>query len=197
MISILATSVAMSDTLQVICKTGGNTLQIMLSIIAAIVSISMFIVAWVTFREHNRPYITFNIEADLDGNQIFYFVRNTGIRGARDVKIHINPTPKPYGTVKSPKDKDRDEFNYAFLAPDQTIRTVFDYGNRRYPKNGKQPDIDSFHISITYRYNKRIFKEEYDCDISYLQHIINPPTQASSITVNRKRSGTSNHIRDI
>lgn len=96
------------------------------------------------------------------------------------MEISISPMPKSYALAKSTKHKDRDKFIYAFLAPSQTIRTVFDKGLHRY-YDGHIPDTDVFDISITYKYKNRNFKDNYKCDISYLRHIIYPSTPTTPI----------------
>lgn len=147
------------------------------SIYALVTSIRSLLVSRRAFEEENRPYVTFNIENELEGKIIFFFVRNTGIRGAHNVKIRIKPAPKSYALADNPRHKDRDEYCFTFLAPNQTIRTFFDHMTHRYPE-GKKPDIEVFDVSITYSYGDREFKDEYVCDTSYIYHIVRPSTSS-------------------
>lgn len=146
-----------------------------------IASGSMLIAAialWVTsraFYEHNRPYLTFNIEGLLQPGMIFFYIRNTGIRGAQNVKIKLDPTPKSYALQKIPEHSDRSLFEFSFIAPNQTIRTFFDHGVHRY-ENGSKPENDKFSISVSYQYLKRNFSDNYDVDISYLSYICDSST---------------------
>ncbi len=130
---------------------------------------------WVTrlaFLENNRPYVTFNIEGEIQSGSYFFYFRNTGIRAAHNVQIHINPTPKSYAFSRFADYEDRNEYSFAYLAPNQIIRTIFDDEHTRYGNDKKnRPDNEVFDITITYYYKKKKFKDIYTCDISYLAHI--------------------------
>lgn len=170
MTSILATSVALRDTLYTASQNSEFPWQNAISLLTVFISALMAYIAWTTLREHNRPYITFNIEADVVKDLIFFYFRNTGIRGAHDVEIHIKPKPESSAFTGNSLYKNVDEYKFGFLAPNQEIRSFFDQGAARYPK-GEKPDKEEFDITVRYRYRRRKFKENYKCDLSYLNCI--------------------------
>lgn len=149
---------------------------VLLSSISIFIAYKALTVTSRSFNEHNRPYVTFNIEGERQPGFIFFCIRNTGIRGAKNVKIHITPKPKSYAFLaKGLADKDRSEFSFAFLAPNQTIRTFFDHGSCRY-QNNQKPDFEIFNISLTYSHKKKDYNDVYECDISYLGFIMDSST---------------------
>lgn len=170
MTSILATSVALGDTLYTASQNSEFPWQNAISLLTVFISALMAYIAWTTLREHNRPYITFNIEADVVKDLIFFYFRNTGIRGAHDVEIHIKPKPESSAFAGNPFYKNVSEYKFGFIAPNQEIRSFFDQGGARY-REGKIPGKEEFYITIRYRYRRRKFKENYKCDMSYISYI--------------------------
>lgn len=126
------------------------------------------------FSEHNRPYITFNIEKDEDALNIYAVVRNNGIRGAERVKISISP---PMFSHLLDKFKDVpnniNEITYEFIAPQQVVRNTFDYSLYRYLDN-KDPENDIFKVEIEYWHLCDVYRDKYTIDLSYIKHLIGP-----------------------
>lgn len=169
MTSILATSVALGDTLHTVCQTSGFPWQTVLSVIAVLISLLMFIVAWLTFREHNRPYITLHAEIK-DGYGVCLVIKNSGNRAAYNVSVNTdvplesvfysqNPNYKlPFVTEKI----------HHFIGPDQSLSSFFDDLSWRYSAAYQKPR-DKYAITIKYRHKKRKFIDKYQFDLSYLE----------------------------
>lgn len=182
MTSILATSVALRDTLQVICKTSQNWVEI----IALIVSASMFLVAWLTFREHNRPYITLHAEV-RNGSNVNLVLINSGNRAAYNVSVETDVPLESVFYYKNPKCRTPfvTEKIHHFIGPDQSISNYFDGLSWRYPPRTddyKKP-CDKYNVTIKYRYKIRNFTEKYQLDLSYLEFV--------------PRSDSENHMSSI
>lgn len=86
MISILANSAVLQDTLNVASQTSGIPWQDILSILAALFSALLVYVAWATLREHNRPYVTLYAETG-DRSNINLVIKNSGNRAAYNVSV--------------------------------------------------------------------------------------------------------------
>lgn len=150
------------------------------ALIANILTLGLLCVAtitlWITvrsFSEHNRPYITFNIEKGDDQQHIYLIIRNNGIRGAIDVHISIDPPLTSYLDKSLNKERIFSDYYFPFIAPQQIIMNTFDFKIFRY-LDDQDPDCDAFNICIKYRYKHAKYSEKYVIDMSYIKHIFGP-----------------------
>jgi len=61
---------------------------------------------------------------------------------------------------------------YAFIAPQQIIKTTFDTTLHRFAEGN---DCENkINIDITYKCAKRTFKDTYLIDIDYIRHLVGP-----------------------
>ncbi len=125
-----------------------------------------------SFKEHNRPYITANIEKGDSPYHIYLIIRNNGIRGAQDVSIKFNPPLKSQVFKNQPEINDISECLYAFIAPQQTIKSTFDITVHRFAE-GVESD-NKINIDIRYKCAKKTYKDTYIIDIDYIRHLIGP-----------------------
>lgn len=155
-----------------------------------ILTTGMFIVAFFAmritvkaFNEQNRPYITFNYEEHSVGNYYYIIVRNTGLRGATDVKISIDPPLNSFML------KDRDSISiidFDFIAPNQLIRSTFDYSIFRHnEENGAK--VEKHKVIVCYKYKNRNFIEKYSLDLTYLKTWLGGDVDSKS----------TKHLKDI
>lgn len=148
----------------------------LISVIAMFIAALSLLATRKAFMENYRPYVNFNIDEGWDEDFIRFHIVNTGIRVAQNVRVYIGPKLTSDSHTSHSKHKNMDEFYFPFLAPNQKIRTFYEYGPHRYPENGQMTDIEVFDVYITYSYNGREFKDEYICDTSYFYYTIYPPT---------------------
>ena len=125
-----------------------------------------------SFTEHNRPYMTANIEKGDSPYHIYLIIRNNGIRGAQDVRIRFNPPLKSQVFKNQPEIQDIAECKYAFIAPQQTIKTTFDLTLHRFAE-GIVCD-NKIEIDICYQCAKKAYKDYYSIDIDYIRNLIGP-----------------------
>lgn len=125
-----------------------------------------------SFKEHNRPYITANIEKGDSPYHIYLIIRNNGIRGAQDVSIKFNPPLKSQVFKNQPDINDISECLYAYIAPQQTIKSTFDITLHRFAE-GVESD-NKINIDVRYKCAKKTYKDTYLIDIDYIRHLIGP-----------------------
>lgn len=125
-----------------------------------------------SFHEHNRPYITANIEKGDSPYHIDLIIRNNGIRGAQEVSIKFNPPLKSQMFKNKPELNEISELMYPFVAPQQTIKTIFDITLHRFAE-GVESD-NKINIEIKYKCAKKTYKDSYLIDIDYIRHLVGP-----------------------
>jgi len=125
-----------------------------------------------SFNEHNRPYITANIEKGDSPYHLYLIIRNDGIRGAQDVRIKFDPPLESQVFKNQPEINKIVERNYAFISPQQMIKTTFDITLHRFAEGIECEN--KINIDITYKYAKRTFKDTYLIDIDYIRHLVGP-----------------------
>lgn len=174
MISSLAASSVLRDTLNTGTILNAVQWQDILSILAAIFSALLVYVAWATLREHNRPYVTLFAETGNSGT-IYLVLKNSGNRAAYNVKVITDVPIESAFFAGNPNSKlplvtDR---THPFIGPDQILSGLFDYLSWRYEPNRPNYKVpcDKFTVTIQYRYKKRRFVEEYQLDLSYLAYV--------------------------
>ncbi|MCB5272095.1 MAG: hypothetical protein LHW56_09660 [Candidatus Cloacimonetes bacterium] len=130
-----------------------------------------------SYKEHNRPYITFNLEPGQDPNHIVLAIRNTGNRGANDVCIKITPPLKSVLYHSGDENDPVNELSIPFISPGQEIVSHFDHKHLIVTSGS----TDHYDIGISYEYRKhrkcwkhwncRKFKDSYIVDLSYIGKI--------------------------
>jgi len=126
------------------------------------------------YSESNRPYITVNLEKDDDPHSIYLIIRNNGIRGARDVQISFNPSLKSLAFSRYAEVKDISTCAYAYIAPQQVIKSFFDLTLDRFhigPEYASKIDVD---ISYKGDNKKKKYKDNYLIDFGYMEYMIGP-----------------------
>ncbi len=141
-----------------------------LTLVALYVAYRSLRVSTQSFNEHNRPYITANIEKGDESHKLYLIIRNDGIRGAQDINIKFNPPLNSQLLKDIPELSQISGRSYAFIAPQQTIKSTFDYTLHRFAEYVKCEN--KFSIDITYKYVNRTFAENYIIDIDYIKHLV-------------------------
>ena len=122
-------------------------------------------------NEQNRPYVSFSIETlDDDISSMLLVIRNTGNGTAENVTITTRP-----GLISSlSKDKsipilidDEGRINISGLAPNQVIKSTFDYS--LYRSKDKYDNTTS--VDIVYFRKKKKFLESFHLDFSYMDKL--------------------------
>jgi hypothetical protein len=149
-----------------------DNLGYILTLGALYVAYRALMISTKSFNEHNRPYITANIEKGDSPYHIYLIIRNNGVRGARDVRIKFDPPLKSQVFKNQPEINEITERNYAFIAPQQTIKTTFDITLHRFAEGVECEN--KINIDIDYKCAKRTFTDKYYIDIDYIRHLIGP-----------------------
>lgn len=174
MIGILATSSVLRDTLNAVTQPSAIQWQDILSMLAAIFSALLVYVAWATFREHNRPYITLYTETGK-GGAINLVIKNSGNRAAYNVKVSTDVPMESAYFARHPELKLPfvTEKTHPFIGPDQIMSGEFDDLSWRYDRRSekyKEP-CDKYSVTIKYQHKIKKFTEKYQLDLSYLEFV--------------------------
>ena len=174
MIIVLANYAVLQDTLYIVNQSNGTQWQVVPSILTVVVSSILAYVAWATFREYNRPYVTLYAETGKH-REINLVIKNTGNRAAYNVRITTDvPLESAHFSQNSKSNIPLlTEKTHPFIGPDQTISGYFDNVYSRYDTdnpNHKKP-CDLFTVTIKYRHKMRKFTEKYQLDLSYLEFV--------------------------
>lgn len=133
---------------------------------SAIIACIGLVISSNSYREHNRPYITFNIEPGPDPKHIVIAIRNTGNRGANDVYITITPPLKSILYHSEGKNDPISELHIPFISPGQEMVSHFEYEGHI----ATSDHIESYKVKTLYKYRKyRKFNDSYIIDLSYLR----------------------------
>lgn len=174
MIGILATSTVFGYTLNAVNQVHATSWQGILSILAAVFSALLVIVAWIAYMENNRPYITLYTEI-RKGSTINLILKNTGNRAAYNVRIVIDPPMESVYYAQHPERKMPfvTEKIHSFIGPDQTVSGEFDSLSWRYDRRSKDyvEPCDKYRVKIKYKHKIRRFTEKYKLDLSYLEFV--------------------------
>ena len=143
-----------------------------LSFIAIIISYVLLKSTIEAINEQNRPYISLSIEPIEKPSNLFIVIRNTGNRTAENVEITSNPKLESYCAVQKqiPLIIDNNgKINLSGIAPNQEIKSFFDYGLYRFAEDVNSNDKTL--LQINYSYRKKYFTEKIVIDFSYIKSV--------------------------
>lgn len=174
MIGDLATSSVLRDTLNTVTQLSAIQWQDTLTFLGAVFSLLLVIVAWFTYREHNRPYVTLYAETS-DRANVNLVIKNSGNRAAYNVTVKTDIPLESVYFSRNPEFKLPfvTEKTHPFIGPDQLVSGEFDILPWRYnrgDKNYTEPS-DKYLVTIKYRHKIRTFTEKYQLDLSYLEFV--------------------------
>lgn len=153
-----------------------------LSFGGVLISSSILCVTIRSISEQNRPHISFSIETDADPSDMFMVIRNTGNRTAQDITISTTPVLLSFCAKERNIPliiNDEGIVNISGLAPNQVIKSFFDYGLYRDKDNHEIQNITK--VNIKYYLKKKKFNESFNLDFSYMDKlaIIKKPDEIS------------------
>lgn len=160
------------NVLNAIISFIGDHLANLLTLGVLFIAYRAFKVTAKSFEEQNRPYITANIEKGDSPFHIYLIIRNNGNRGAQDVSMTFTPPLRSQMFQNMPEVNEFTKCMYAFIAPQQTIKTTFDLTTHRFAK-GVVCD-NKISIDINYKCAKKSYTDKYLIDIDYIRNQVGP-----------------------
>lgn len=172
MIGVLDSSSILRDSLNAVSQSSGTQWQDILSLLAAIFSALLVVAAWITYMEHNRPYVTLYAETGNEGI-INLVLKNSGNRAAYNVCVTTDVSLDSVYFAKMPDLRVPlvTEKNHPFIGPNQIVSGRFDNLFWRYDRRSEDymAPCDKYAVTIQYRHKIRKFTEKYVLDLSYLE----------------------------
>jgi hypothetical protein len=157
--NILINSLSTSDKVQIISIISTFTI----SVVSIMIALSTLIQTKKSNIEANRAYIVLYITRDRDDILYSLNIKNFGKTSGSLIGIILDPPLSFEKSITSLKVKTITEFKDVYLAPNQSIRTLFDF---------RQYKDTRFNATITYKCGEKIYSDTYVLDLEYFSSII-------------------------
>jgi len=137
-------------------------------LVSAIIAYRGLVISSKSLREHNRPYITFNVEPGQDLMNVVIAIRNTGNRGASEVLIKITPPLRSSLYHLSDENDPISELSIPFMSPGQEIVSHYDQRSRM----ASSDLVKRYNIEISYKHSKQAkHHDTFIIDLSYISKV--------------------------